>query len=85
MSPWNAAVHLTYEETLLLVTDLEGNELLKARLPAARHPRALLAVLEGLALWSGKPIRGALTAVELASVSFHGNPYGVDLWPLEKP
>jgi hypothetical protein len=40
----------------VLVIDVEG-DLLKARLPLrSDHPRALLTVLEGLAMWQGMPL-----------------------------
>ena len=45
------------EELKLLVTSPEGDDLLKARLPVRPpHPRALLTLLEGMALWSGEPL-----------------------------
>ncbi len=40
----------------MLVMDVEG-DLLKAKLPLrSEHPRALLTVLEGLAMWQGAPL-----------------------------
>lgn len=46
----------------LLMTDLDGNELLRAVLPAfPRHPRALLTLLEGLALWVDSRIHTAIS------------------------
>lgn len=46
----------------LLMTDREGNELLRAVLPAfPRHPRALLTLLEGLALWVDGRIDAAIS------------------------
>jgi hypothetical protein len=49
--------------TRLLLTSLEG-EMLKAMLPppAAAHPRAAATLLEGLALWLGRPLSVVLYA-----------------------
>ncbi len=65
---WMMSVRCTAVETKLLVTDTtRGDDLLRARLntwPA--HPRALLTMCEGLALWHGLPLRVAVSADENA-------------------
>lgn len=49
----------------ILVRSPSGETLLKARLQRhPRHPRALIALLEALALWQGLPARGALAVGE---------------------
>jgi hypothetical protein len=56
--PWKGAVRVTPREVKVLVVDPEQGDLLKARLPpVAQHPRALLTLLEGVALWQGQPLR----------------------------
>jgi hypothetical protein len=54
MSCWKTTVRVESREAKLLVTDEEGDEVMRARLPLhPDHPRALLTLLEALALWSG--------------------------------
>lgn len=53
------------ETTRLLLTDWEG-EVLRAALPRApSHPRAAPTLLEGLALWMGRPLSVVLCAADL--------------------
>ncbi len=59
---WTAAIQITSSWTTIAIKDEGGNELLKAQLPYSRHPRALLTLLEGMALWSGQAIHGAISA-----------------------
>jgi hypothetical protein len=61
-------------------------DLIKARLPLApRHPRALLTLLEGVALWRGQPLRVVLFA-DGSSVPWLGSDlFGDELWPGESP
>jgi len=62
MYGWKMAVEPTARSAKLLVTDWDGNELLKAALPSTpQHPRALLTVLEGLALWAGEPLTAVIS------------------------
>ena len=63
MATWNPIMEVLPNSTRLLVVSEVGDELLKAELPAhSRHPRALLAVFEGLALYSGTPLCVAISA-----------------------
>jgi len=63
MDRWTTTVEPTPRSVRLLVTDPEGNEVLKAVLPAfPHHPRALLTLLEALALWVGTPLVAAISA-----------------------
>jgi hypothetical protein len=76
---WAVSVRCTSRETKLLVTEL-GNDLLKARLdPHPRHPRALMTLCEGLALWHGSPLRVAVSAADDAMDCFERIFYGGDL------
>lgn len=57
MPTWNAMLNVNSTDTRLLITDCFGHDLLKARLPIhSDHPRALLTLLEGVAMYSGKRI-----------------------------
>ena len=58
-SRWRAMLRVCETDLQILVLDLDG-DLLKAKLPLrSEHPRALVTVLEGLAMWQG----GRLDAV----------------------
>jgi hypothetical protein len=61
MSNWIAKLHMNAEHTKLLIESPNG-DLLKARLPRPRHPRALLTLLEGTALWAGTPLCAVTSA-----------------------
>jgi hypothetical protein len=63
MDRWLTTVEPAPRSVRLLVTDPEGNEVLKAVLPPyPQHPRALLTLLEALALWTGQPFTAAISA-----------------------
>lgn len=82
---WTVSVRCTSSETKLLATE-SGNDLLKARLctlPA--HPRALLTLCEGLALWQGSPLRVAVSADEDARDCFERIFYAGDLLEPRSP
>jgi predicted NBD/HSP70 family sugar kinase len=67
MSCWKATIRVGSREAKLLVTDKEGDELMRARLPShPDHPRALLTLLEALALWSGSPSVAAISVAASA-------------------
>jgi hypothetical protein len=70
----------------LLVTCPEGNDLIKARLPIhPPHPRALLTMLEGIALFSGEPICAVVSASAHREEWLHSEQWCNDLWPPESP
>lgn len=85
MHDWNLTVRATDRGALLLVTS-EAGDLLKARLPLSPgHPRALLTLLEGLALWRGQALRVAVSA-GACSVAWAGSGlFGDELYPAESP
>jgi hypothetical protein len=59
---------------------------MKARLDSYPcHPRALLTLLEGLSLWSGEPLRVALSADERFRSLQPSTLFGDELWPGESP
>jgi hypothetical protein len=69
-SRWTVSVRCTSSDTKLLVTE-SGNDVLKARLSTwPGHPRALLTLCEGLALWQGFPLRVAVSADDDAQGCF---------------
>lgn len=53
-------IHPRPEGTRILATAGAEETLLKARLSARPHPRAVGALLEALALWQGRPVHAAL-------------------------
>ncbi len=66
---WSVKVRLRPVRLELTVTALE-RDLLRASLPTPQaHPRALVTVLEGLALWQGAVLRTAVVADERADWS----------------
>lgn len=75
---WMVRVRCTSAEAKMLVTDTWlGRDLLKARLPASpSHPRALLTLCEGLALWHGIPLCIAVSADADAQRCFERIFYG---------
>ena len=87
--PWKGSVRVTPGEVKVLVLDPQAGDLLKARLPLhAQHPRALLTLLEGMALWRGQPLHVAVSAASAGD----GRPcwsdsglFGDELWPAESP
>ena len=84
MDTWRITLSLTPRSARLLVTDQEGDERLKARLPIhPEHPRALTTLCEGLALWSGTPLRVALVVADRSGRTDACALFGPDLWPPE--
>jgi len=86
MATWKATLQATPGSIRVLVTGPEGDDLVKAHLPDyPRHPRALLTVLEGLALWSGERLCVAISADVPADHSLGlGSAVGEEtLWPTE--
>ena len=79
---WTGKLAVTPHELRLLVDSEERGDLLKARLPARPgHPRALLTVLEGLALWSGEPLRAVISADKSVQIGCALGLFGDELWP----
>jgi len=84
MYRWRIAVQPTAANTKLLMTDPDGNELLKAALPAApNHPRALLTLLEGLALWVGQPLTTVISVGPSLPRHVDAALFGGDLLPCD--
>jgi hypothetical protein len=83
MRNWKAVLQVTRTGALLLVTS-ESGDLLKARLPLSpRHPRALLTLLEGLALWDGTALRVVVSASGSSTDWLGSGLFGDELFPGE--
>ena len=85
MATWPTTIRLD-KELKLLATSPEGDALLKARLPLRPpHPRALLTLLEGVALWSGEPLYVVISAGEHRDDWLGCETWADELWPTESP
>jgi hypothetical protein len=81
---WTSTLKISPREVRLLVTEFGAADLLKARLPMSpSHPRALLTLLEGLALWRGRPLVVAIDAGESSPCWYGSGLFGDELWPGE--
>jgi len=79
-----AQLQATKSEMRLLIMSLESGDVLKARLPLPpAHPRALLTLLEGIALWSGAPLSVAIVAEPDCPIWLGSGLFGDELWPAE--
>jgi hypothetical protein len=86
MAVWPTTVRIGARELKLLVTSPEGDDLLKARLPIRPpHPRAMLTLLEGVALWSGEPLYVVISAGEHRDAWLGSEDWCEELWPAESP
>lgn len=84
MDTWKTTVEPTARRVRLLLTDPDRNEVLKAALPPfPQHPRALLTVLEGLALWAGQPLTAAICAAPSVDRRCAEALFGDGLLPLD--
>jgi hypothetical protein len=84
MAMWSVTLRLG-REMKLLVTSPEGDDLIKARLPIRPpHPRALLTMLEGIALFSGEPICAVISAAAHRTDWLESEHWS-DLWAPESP
>jgi len=84
MARWTTTIHLSHNAVKTLVTDEEGSDVLRARLPRrCDHPRALLTLLEGMALWSGSPLTAVISAPRSAYAAYDPLLFGGDLCPVD--
>lgn len=84
MALWPTTLRIAQRELKLLVVSPDGDDLIKARLPTQPpHPRALLTLLEGVALWSGEPLLAAISAGEHRDAWLGSEQWCEDLWPAE--
>jgi len=80
---WKATLEVTSQTIKVLVTEPEGDDVLTAVFSGyPDHPRALLTLLEGVALWSGSPLCAAISAAHPVSHSLGvGGFDDLDHWP----
>ena len=84
LAPWTSVLKVSPYDVRLLITEPEAGDLVKARLPIApRHPRALLTMLEGLALWRGHPLGVVISATDSSRGWLGSGLFGDELWPGE--
>lgn len=84
MSTWDARLRIDRWAAKLLVSDDSGHDLLKARLPLSPdHPRALLTLLEGLALYGGSVLSVATTVAGRVDRSTGPDLLGDGPWPAD--
>lgn len=86
MSLWPTTLRIVDQDFRLLVRSLTGDDLIRARarLPVRPpHPRALLTLLEGVALFSGEPLRVVISAGGERDSWRGADPTGDELWPTE--
>jgi hypothetical protein len=83
MSDWTVRLRVEPSAVKLLVNNEEG-DLLKARLPVCpRHPRALLTLVEGLALWAGSPLTAAIGVGAHWDRTRATDLFGAPGWPID--
>ena len=86
MAGWPTTLRIGVKELKLRVTSPHGDDLLRARMPVlSSHPRALLTLLEGVALWSGEPLHAAISASAQRDDWLCSEPWGDAFWPPESP
>lgn len=84
MQPLNAILRVDSSGARILVTDGYGHDLVKARLPLhSEHPRAILTLLEGLALYCGHRLYVAVSVAADVTKMPWSDPLGEQLYPLD--
>lgn len=79
--PWLVTMELRQKTIWIWVSEGHGRSLLRAELPLPQHPRALLMVLEGLALCSGERLFAVLGVDHPVSDSLGLGGFGSEDWP----
>src|SRR5437870_2200044 len=83
---WTCALCATRREVMVRVRSPETGDVLKARLPLPpSHPRALLTMLEGVALYQGHRLCVALSAAPSLDPLHVCGLLGDELWPASSP
>lgn len=85
MTPWPTTLRIE-RDIRLLVRNSQGDDLIKARLPLRpAHPRALVTILEGVALFGGAPLRAVISAGNCREAELAFEHWCDGLWPTESP
>lgn len=80
----SAQIQVVAGHVRILVTEADRGDVLKASLPhSPAHPRAMLTLLEGLALWSGAPVCAVIIAEQNCPSWVGAGVFGDELWPGE--
>lgn len=84
MEKWQVSLRVDPSRVRLLVAGEETGDLLKAVLPLGpQHPRAMLTLLEGLALYRGERLDAAVIAESDCPPWLGSGLFGDELWPAE--
>ena len=84
MSRWDGGLRIDHRGVRLLIADELGHDVLKAHLPLrCDHPRAMLTLLEGVALYSGSCLRVATSVAGSVGHSPASALLGGDLFPAD--
>ena len=82
MTPWKTILLVEPLALKILVIDARGKDLLKAHLPLpSAHPRAVVTLLEGLALWSRPPLSTVISVDGAVTPGQEDTLFGDALWP----
>jgi hypothetical protein len=86
LGPWTCALRLLPSQLTLLVQAPERGHVLRARLPLhPQHPRALMTLLEAMALWRGQPLRVAIDAAVPFQSWLDSGAFGEPMYPPDSP
>lgn len=86
MEELKTRIQLSADGIKILITSTEGRDVLKAWFPdAPLHPRALLTLLEGVALWSKVPLYAAFIVEPSCPPSFEEALFRGELSPELSP
>ena len=86
MAQWPTTIRIGSQHLKVLVTSSQGDGLMKGRLPVQPpHPRALVTLLEGVALYSGEPLYVVISAGNHRDAWLGSEQWCEDLWPAESP
>lgn len=82
IEPWTARLRVRGDDLRLRVSGRESRVILSSRFTGyPDHPRALLTLLEGLALWRGAPLAVVIAAATPVSHSLGLGAFGGARWP----
>jgi hypothetical protein len=81
---WHAMVEVSPHPIWVWGNEARGRDLMRCALPRSpAHPRALVTLLEGLALWSGAPLSVVLGVEHPVNDSLGLGFFGAEDWPAD--